>query len=219
MGVARGLERRLERLVDGFAARLFRGRVHPVELGTMLVREADLALVQAAAGPTAPNVYRITMGGDEVEPAVLESVSDELSRFVHEAATDRGWRLEGPPQVTLRIDPGLRVGHVSVETGFDPGDLQPWAVLEPLDRRRRPLLVAHIRSVVGRSSDADVRVPADTVSRSHAVMWQEGGAAWIADLGSANGTYLNGERVTEPTPVVVGDIVGLGDARFTVREP
>ena len=50
MGLARGIERRLERLVDGLAARLFRGRIHPVELGALLIREADLAMTYLFGG-------------------------------------------------------------------------------------------------------------------------------------------------------------------------
>ena len=68
MGLARGLERRLERLVDGLAAHLFRGRIHPVELGTRIVREADRGVFETHAGPGAPNAFVVTLGG-EIEPA------------------------------------------------------------------------------------------------------------------------------------------------------
>jgi hypothetical protein len=61
VSLARGLEQRLERLIDGIAARLFRGRMHPVELGTRLVREADLALRTGPAGPVAPNDFEVAL--------------------------------------------------------------------------------------------------------------------------------------------------------------
>jgi len=217
MGAAKGLERRLERLVDGLAARLFRGRMHPVELGTMLVREADLALENGPAGPSAPNVFRIAMGGDPVGPEVLQSVNDELSRFVEDAAADRGWRLEGAARVTVEITAGQR--DVAIVTGFESGPLEPWAVLQPLDPHAPALTVGPIRALVGRSQDADVIVASDTVSRIHALFWQEAGAAWIVDLDSSNGTYLNGTRLSDPVAVVAGDIVTFGDTGFTVREP
>jgi hypothetical protein len=219
MGVARGLERRLERLVDGLASRLFRGRVHPVELGTMLVREADLALVTTAAGPTAPNVYGITMGGDPVDTEAVTAAAEELAGFIDEAAADRGWRLEGPARVDVVVDPALRSGDVSIVTGFDPGEMESWALLDPLDPGAPVRPVSHIRSLVGRSADADVRVAGDTVSRIHALIWQEAGAAWVADLESSNGTFLNGERLAEPASIVEGDILMFGDVGFTVRVP
>jgi hypothetical protein len=219
MGVARGLERRLERLVDGLASRLFRGRVHPLELGTMLVREADLALVDTAAGPTAPNVYRITMGGDPVDGAAVTTAATELAGFVDAAAADRGWRLEGPARVDVVVDPDLRSSEVAIVTGFEPGEMEPWALLDPLDPGAPVRRVSHIRSVVGRSADSDVRVAGDTVSRIHALIWQEAGAAWVCDLESSNGTFLNGERLAEPAAIVEGDILMFGDVGFTVRVP
>jgi hypothetical protein len=219
MSVARGIERRLERLVDGLAARLFRGRMHPVELGTMLVREADLGLVEGAAGPTAPNEFRVVMGGDAVDAKVLDTVATELAAFLEDAAAERGWRLEGPARVTVLIAPDLRSSDVEIEVAITRGELTPWALLRPLDPRGRTLSVRHFRALVGRSADADVRVTSDTVSRVHALIWQESGAAWIADLESSNGTFVNGERAAEPSPVVAGDVLTFGDVGFTIVEP
>lgn len=219
MGVAKGLERRLERLVDGLASRLFRGRMHPVELGSMLVREADMALVERPAGPTAPNAYLITMGGEPVEADVLAAVAEELSRFVEEAAADRGWRLEGPARVSVTITPQGRSRDVAIETGFEPGGLEPWALLQPADPGAVAIAVRPIRTLVGRGADADVHITSDAVSRVHALIWQEGGFAWVCDLGSSNGTHVNGTRVDDPVHIVAGDLLTFGDTRFTVAEP
>jgi hypothetical protein len=193
--------------------------MHPVELGSMLVREADLALVDGPAGPSAPNRYRITMGGEPVDPEVLESVTAELEAFVEDAAADRGWRLEGPATVTLRVDPELRAGDVTIETAFTAGPLEPWAVLQPLDPYGKRHIISPIRCLIGRSKDTDVQVVSDTVSRTHALIWQEAGAAWMADLDSSNGTYLNGSRISDPVAIVSGDVVTFGDVGYTVREP
>jgi hypothetical protein len=219
MGVAKGLERRLERLVDGLASRLFRGRMHPVELGSMLTREADMALVERPAGPTAPNVYHITMGGEPVEADVMVPVAEELSRFVEEAAADRGWRLEGRARVSITVTPQNRSREVAIETAFEPGDLEPWALLQPVDPKAAAIAVRPIRALVGRSADADVPIMSDAVSRVHALIWQEGGFAWVCDLGSSNGTHLNGTPVDDPVHIVAGDLLTFGDTRLTVVEP
>ena len=218
MGLARGVERRLERLVDGLAARLFRGRVHPVELGSMLVRQADLALVDTPAGPTAPNAFTVTLGGDRVEPEVVELVGVELARFVEEAAVDRGWRLEGPARVTVEVAPG-RDAEVAIAATVEPGPRDPWLLLHPVDAEGPPIPVSHIRAVVGRAADADAQVTSGEVSRRHALIWRESGSVWVADLGSTNGTYLNRHPVARPTEVVDGDQVAFGTATFTVRRP
>ena len=70
--------------------------------------------------------------------------------------------------------------------------------------------------MIGRGSGSDVQIPNEDVSRQHAVFWQEAGSAWVGDLDSSNGTYLNGERVHGPTPIVDGDLLTLGRTEFLV---
>jgi hypothetical protein len=216
MGLARGIERRLERLVDGLATRLFRGRIHPVELGALLIREADLAIWETPGGWGVPNVYNVVMGGEPVDGEVLETVAKELAAFVEETALERGWRLEGPARVTVRIDPARRPAEVAISTGVEKGAQPVWARLRPVESPEAPLDVAINRAVLGRGSTSDVRIPGDDVSRTHAVFWREAGSAWVGDLESSNGTFLNGERVFGPTPVVDGDLLTLGRTEFVV---
>jgi pSer/pThr/pTyr-binding forkhead associated (FHA) protein len=66
------------------------------------------------------------------------------------------------------------------------------------------------RSVLGRSRDADVQIEDPNVSRRHAEIVQEGSVYWLVDLGSTNGTEVDGKRVSRAR---------LGDgSRFTVGE-
>lgn len=218
MGIARGLERRLERLVDGLAARLFRGRIHPVELGTLLVREADLAVVEIPGGWRIPNRFAVTMGGEPVDREVLDTVEHELAAFVEEQALDRGWRLEGPARVTVAIDPSRRPADVVIALDTVTGAVPVWAILQPV-AGGPGLRVSHNRSLIGRSRDSDVHVAAEDVSRTHAVIWREAGSAWIGDLESSNGTFLNGERVDGPAAIVEGDLIALGGTEFVVGRP
>ena len=218
MGLARGLERRLELLVDGLASRLFKGRVHPVELGSRLVREADLALFETPGGPGAPNAYRVTMGGEAVEQEVLATVRRELAQFVEDAAADRGWRLEGMAWVEVEVVPGDRPSDVAIECWGEPGPRGPWARLDPHEGGSSVPITVN-RAVVGRSGGSDVHIPIDDVSRVHALIWQESGSAWLSDLGSSNGTYVNGERITGSTPIGDGDRISFGGAEFVIRPP
>ncbi len=67
--------------------------------------------------------------------------------------------------------------------------------------------------VIGRSRSCDIRLREDTVSRLHAAFVLRDGALVLEDLGSSNGTYLNGERVLTPCPVSAGDAVRFGSLR------
>ncbi|HAX80957.1 MAG TPA: hypothetical protein DCY40_00115 [Actinobacteria bacterium] len=219
MGLARGIERRLERLVDGLAARLFRGRIHPVELGALLVREADLAIWETPGGWGVPNVYNVVMGGEPVDAEVLETVAQELAAFVEETTLERGWRLEGPARATVRVDSARRPSDVAISTGVEKGPQPVWARLRPVAGPEGSLEVAINRAVLGRGSSSDVQVANEDVSRTHAVLWREAGSAWVGDLESSNGTFLNGERVHGPTPVVEGDLLTLGRTEFVIGRP
>jgi pSer/pThr/pTyr-binding forkhead associated (FHA) protein len=71
------------------------------------------------------------------------------------------------------------------------------------------------RAILGRSDEADVKVPVPEVSRSHALLWRAGGSAWIRDLGSANGTLVDGRPVNEGgVEVDTGSVVQLAGARY-----
>ena len=65
---------------------------------------------------------------------------------------------------------------------------------------------------LGRSSENQIRVPSELVSRQHALVQRmENGEYCLFDLGSRNGTFLNGTRVTIPVPLNDGDRISLGD--------
>ncbi|MEE8498712.1 MAG: FhaA domain-containing protein [Acidimicrobiia bacterium] len=214
MGLARGLERRLERLVDGLAAHLFRGRIHPVELGTRIVREADLAVFETHAGPGAPNAFVVTLGGEVESAEAVAEAERELEAVMSEAAAERGWRLDGPVTVTIQFGEGA-ASSASVQASVDPGPVTPWAYLEPATGN--PLELGLIRSIVGRGKTADVHLTNDDVSRQHALLWREAGAIWLADLDSANGTFINDERLTDVMDLLNGDRITFGGTDLTLR--
>jgi uncharacterized RDD family membrane protein YckC len=71
--------------------------------------------------------------------------------------------------------------------------------------------------VIGRSRSCDIRLREDSVSRLHAALvWRDDGLV-VEDLGSSNGTFVNGERVLSPRTVVAGDSIRLGSLRGTVE--
>jgi hypothetical protein len=73
------------------------------------------------------------------------------------------------------------------------------------------------RYTIGRESGCDMTLTDATVSRWHASLAHVDGSWLLADLGSTNGTRVNGWRVTAPTPVLPGDFVSFGAATFVIR--
>lgn len=72
--------------------------------------------------------------------------------------------------------------------------------------------------IIGRSSDAGIAVADRSMSRRHARLFREGQEWLVEDLGSRNGTLLNGRRITEPTPVGVGTALRIGSTTINVSE-
>ncbi|MEX0868574.1 MAG: FHA domain-containing protein [Nitriliruptoraceae bacterium] len=73
------------------------------------------------------------------------------------------------------------------------------------------------RLVLGRADHADVIVEDVYISDEHAEILADGGGWSVRDLGSTNGTFLNGARVGRPTPLAAGDQLRIGKTRIEVR--
>lgn len=73
--------------------------------------------------------------------------------------------------------------------------------------------------IIGRSSDAGIAVPDRSMSRRHARLFRDGNGWLVEDLGSRNGTLLNGRKITDPTPVGIGTSLRVGSTTINVTEP
>jgi hypothetical protein len=216
--LARRLEKRLERIVEGATAAVFRGRLHAVDVAGRLLREADFNAHDGDLGPEIPNRWFVRMSpADLGDPAAFDELSRELTRTLAEAAAERGWRTSGAVTVSVSTETGLRPGAVVLDADHAPGPGHVWGQL--LDARGGTVLdLADNRMLVGRSGSADLTVDAPGVSRRHALIYRQGGQCWLVDLESSNGTSVNGAAAgREPTPLHPGDEVSFGPATFTFR--
>src|SRR5258706_14372703 len=75
--------------------------------------------------------------------------------------------------------------------------------------KREFVLIEGATASVGRASTNDICIPERHVSRQHAVIAFRDGIFMISDLGSANGTFVNDRRLTDPFPLAHGDIIRL----------
>jgi pSer/pThr/pTyr-binding forkhead associated (FHA) protein len=76
------------------------------------------------------------------------------------------------------------------------------------------IAVDHFPCVVGRHHTCDRRISDPRVSRRHCAFWLRDGRVGVTDLGSSNGTWLNGKPVTEPSPLTEGDRLDIADLPF-----
>ncbi len=73
--------------------------------------------------------------------------------------------------------------------------------------------------LIGRADDATLKLIQPSVSRRHAEITVSGSLATVCDLGSHNGTLLNGAKVTEAMPILAGDVLEVANITFRVEGP
>ena len=231
MGVLQRFERRLEGLVQGAFARAFGGWVEPVEVAAALTREAqDKKAIVAAGRVLVPNQYVVELGASDSDRLreYDEPLRKELADMLAETAQEQGWSFVGPIEVRFEEVDGLDTGAFRVRSAVLPGAVS--ATPEPKrSPGEGPHLVAGPRTVelagttvVGRGVEADLQVADTGVSRRHAEfrVVREDGAKTdrveLHDLGSTNGTRVNGQRVRAVT-LTDGDHITFGGSEFVYR--
>lgn len=88
-----------------------------------------------------------------------------------------------------------------------------------VDAAGRQFFVSASGITLGRSQKCDVFIPDQRASRRHAEVRWDGEFCTLHDLDSANGTLLNGRRITAPQPLRDGDQITIASAVFTFRDP
>lgn len=131
---------------------------------------------------------RAAFGDDARRPAYIENIPR------------RGYRLVAAVTPVAAAVPATRQVSLPCKLRSDQGDH----------------LLRQGANVIGRTGDADICIDRSEVSRCHARILVEGADATLEDLGSKNGTYLNGARLGQPTALSDGDEIWIGRsvARF-----
>jgi hypothetical protein len=209
-------EQRLERLVEGAFSKALRGGLQPVEIARRLTREMDLLRRVGVHGLIAPNAFVVVLSLKDAER--FESFADALMRELGDAAREHaraeGYEFVGPVTVDLRSLDTLRAGRFNVmgEVKEGPEGVAAGSVVLP-DGSRIVLGVEPI--VIGRLPECTVALNDQNVSRRHAEIRRSGSDVVVVDLGSTNGTKVNGARVTERVLEDGDDItVGTTTLRF-----
>jgi pSer/pThr/pTyr-binding forkhead associated (FHA) protein len=91
-----------------------------------------------------------------------------------------------------------------------------WLVMQTSDGIERQFAVRKPQTVIGRETNCDVRIPVPAVSRQHCRLTIEGDDLRFTDLGSTNGTFHNGNRVSEAR-LTADDRLTIGPVTFVIR--
>jgi CheY-like chemotaxis protein len=79
------------------------------------------------------------------------------------------------------------------------------------------MTLRHFPCMIGRHAQCDYRLNSPFISRRHCGLFEKDGRVWVEDLGSSNGTQVNGKPLTEAQPLVDGDVLDLAGLPFRVQ--
>lgn len=295
MSLAQRFERRLEGLVGGAFARVFKGQVEPVEIGTALQREAaDKRNVMGNGQVLSPNRYRVTLSASDHDRLVPweNQLTNSLAELVQEFLDENRWETIGdievylardeelhtgvfgvasrmeagaPPRrrphdsLSLPIVPGAPLGEygshpaqdvpapVSAGMGGPPMYAQPAGPMPPqpqpgpgysqggppppqqppprrpaaamliVDQTNRRFDLRNGSNVIGRGTDSDLQLLDQGISRRHVDVQYDGHYATAYDLGSTNGTTVNGHEISSQL-LRHGDVIRVGHTRIVFHQ-
>lgn len=85
------------------------------------------------------------------------------------------------------------------------------------EAHRRKIRFSRKRLVIGRASECDMTLGHGTLSRQHLAILEEEGQWYVEDLGSSNGTRINGAKIESRSPLGDGDRIAAGRVRILIR--
>lgn len=216
MGVFDRIEKGLERVVNGAFARTFKSGLQPVEITAALRRELDTkAAVVARDRILVPNQFVVSLAsGDFTHMSELgQSLIDELTQLVQTHAVAQHYQFAGGISIRLVEDEALAEGVLHVDSSNVKGEIS-WTPILDIGGRRYPITKSH--TVIGRGADADITVDDTGISRRHVEILWDGRRGQVNDLGSTNGTQLNGATVTKAA-LPSDSVISLGRTRIVFR--
>ena len=212
MGILDSFEKGLERAVNGAFAKTFKSGLQPLEITAALRRELDTkAAVVDRDRILVPNRFTARMSEPDYErmTGLGETLKDELIQATQRHATAQGYQFPGVISIAFRRDASLPEGVLALDSESVKGTVAWNAVLDVGGKRHR---LSKPRTVIGRGSDADITVDDTGISRRHVEISWDGSRGQVTDLGSTNGTRVNGQPVRGTHPLRPGDRLELGTA-------
>lgn len=216
MGILDSFERGLERVVNGAFAKTFRSGVQPVELASALRRELDTkAVVVSRDRILAPNNFTIFVSAVDHDRLrqIGPTLIDELTTVVQQHAVKQHYQFAGGISIGITKDPDLSEGMSRIDSINVKGTVA-WAPVVDIGAKRYPIVKA--RTVIGRGSDADITVDDTGTSRKHVEILWDGTRAQLNDLGSTNGSELDGQRVSKAA-LPPDSVITIGQTRIVFR--
>jgi len=234
MGIFARFEKKVEGAVSGAFARAFKGDVQPVEIAARLQRELDAeAKLLSRDKRLVPNEFIVRLSQhdhDKLAPYAT-TLNAELATALRNHARETGYVFNGPVKVVFELDSRLPTGRFTVDSeavaGITPRSgrasetsINRAPLVLEVNGTRHPLQPPGL--VIGRGTEADLRINDPGISRRHAQIRVNAAGPQvqidIVDLGSTNGITVDGQRVQQAA-LQEGSRIEIGSTRMLVHAP
>ena len=237
------VERFFERLVERPSARLFKTRLQPIQVLRRIERAMEAERGAEGRRGLVPDQFTVRLHPVDLDALTeADEVAAELASGALSFARAHGYALRERPRVTLRPDPTNRPGEVEVEAVVSPAHpatapaegadgveggtrvfevpvaRSPQVVIEVREPNRPPRRIPTGGSPIriGRAPECELVLRDNRVSRRHARLAARDGVLVLTDLGSTNGTLVNGHRVRE-VALGAGDRIQIGECSLVIE--
>lgn len=224
MGLLDRFEQRVDRAVNGAFAKAFKAELQPVEVAAALQNEMDArAAVVSRARTVVPNVYTVWVGPADYERLAVyaETLLEEFAVMIRDYAMQQQYSFLGSVTVAMQQSPDRPQGTVEIvsEARVDKevaaSAAPPSGSAPRLESTKGTYRLTGSVTRIGRGADTDIRIEDPGVSRHHAEI-RIGADVILRDLGSTNGTYVNGMLIAEQ-PLRDGAVITIGSTNLTFR--
>ena len=236
MGLLGNLEQRLDQIVNGSFSKAFKSEVQPVELGAALQQEIDNRANTINGQTVVPNIFIIELGPTDHQRlgTYFDTLSAELATLADSYTHEQRYTSVDLAQISFYLDQALETGVFRIRSAAAkrPEGVAPTSVLDQDATPQMPksafipAATPYLTSItgeefkitqsvtnIGRGVEADIQIDDTSVSRLHCSIVL-GSDVLIRDLGSTNGTIVDGARATESV-LRNGSIIKIGNITLT----
>ncbi|MEQ8168790.1 MAG: DUF3662 and FHA domain-containing protein [Candidatus Eremiobacterota bacterium] len=236
MGITDKLEKMMEHIMDKIGGVFSGGKIHPVEIARKAVMELKRNQKVSVSQTYIPNIYEIILNPDDQKELLIyeEAIIPEIKEYIMDYIKKEDLSLIGELVIELQSDETMEQGKFEVKSQVKKGKLtEPelektavrkmpvlssiWAEIKEGPEKGKPFPLIEGVNIIGRKEEHQIKISGSDISRTHGAIHIEGTTVMIEDLGSTNGTYVNGKIIKEKTQLKKGDFISLGDTVIEIK--
>ncbi len=197
--VIKKVENKIEKLVEGTFAKFFSSELKPVEISRKIVREIELNRSIGVHGDhLAPNDFDVAISESDYSNLIKakEPLEQDLEETIRDYSYQEGYIFLGSINVSIKKEENLRAGTFRIDARLkqDESGCPPGALVLPDGKR---IQIGNRVITIGRLQDSTVCIDDPSISRNQAEILLRETGYLLSDLGSTNGTLVNGRRISQ----------------------